>query len=205
MRGKWYVFLVLISAFCLLNVQGSFAKTLVYARPFLGNSMDPATLKGSESAISVNAVCEGLVTTEQGKPVPKLALSWTHSPDFQEWTFKLRPGVKFHDGTPFNAEAVKFNFDRMLKIKKTALGSYLRFGMPDGVQVIDDLTVRIRLSKAFPLFPLDVTFASYWITSPTYIKKYMTSDDPLAEKWMTTHECGSGPYELTEWIPEQRF
>src|SRR5689334_9551336 len=41
-----------------------------------------------------------------GNPVPKLALSWTNSDDFKTWTFKLRPGVTFHDGTPFNAQAV---------------------------------------------------------------------------------------------------
>ena len=49
---------------------------------------------------------------DKGEPQPKLALSWAHSDDFKTWTFKLRPGVKFQDGTPFNAEAVKANFDR---------------------------------------------------------------------------------------------
>ena len=49
---------------------------------------------------------------DKGVAQPKLALSWTHSDDFKTWTFKLRPGVKFHDGTPFNAEAFKANFDR---------------------------------------------------------------------------------------------
>jgi peptide/nickel transport system substrate-binding protein len=49
---------------------------------------------------------------DKGVAQPKLALSWDHSEDFKTWTFKLRPGVKFHDGTPFNAEAVKANFDR---------------------------------------------------------------------------------------------
>ncbi len=49
---------------------------------------------------------------DKGVAQPKLALSWTHSDDYKTWTFKLRPGVKFHDGTPFNAEAVKANFDR---------------------------------------------------------------------------------------------
>ena len=49
---------------------------------------------------------------DKGEPQPKLALSWTHSDDYKTWTYKLRPGVKFHDGTPFNAQAVKENFDR---------------------------------------------------------------------------------------------
>ena len=60
-----------------------------------------------------SALFDTLTTLDaNGKPQPKLALSWTHSEDFKTWTFKLRPGVKFHDGTPFNAEAFKANFDR---------------------------------------------------------------------------------------------
>src|SRR6476660_4659098 len=54
------------------------------------------------------AIFDTLVTLDdKGQPQPKLALSWTHSEDYKTWTFKLRPGVKFHDGTPFNAQAVK--------------------------------------------------------------------------------------------------
>jgi peptide/nickel transport system substrate-binding protein len=92
----------------------------------------------------------------------------------------------------------------MFNVKKATLGYYLKFGLPDGVSVVDDLTVKIRLNKPFPLFPLDVTFSSYWIASPTFVKKFMTSDDPLGEKGMVTRACGTGPYELAEWIPEQR-
>src|SRR5215510_15415372 len=49
---------------------------------------------------------------EMGEAQPKLAVSWTHSDDYKTLTFRLRPDVKFHDGTPFNAQALKFNFDR---------------------------------------------------------------------------------------------
>ncbi len=206
MKGKRL--LLLFSVFITLSLffatQEGLAKTLIFARPFLGDTMDPGTQGKIEGATSMNQVYEGLTTTDQGKVVPRLALSWQHTPDFQEWTFKLRPGVKFHDGTPFNGEAVKLNFDRMLKLKKTAYGYYLKKGMEDGIQVVDDLTVKIRLKESFPLFALDVTLSCYWIASPTYVKKYMTSDDPLAEKWMTTHACGTGPYELAEWTPEQK-
>ena len=52
------------------------------------------------------AIFDTLTTLDdKGEPQPKLALSWTHSDDFKTWTFKLRPGVKFHDGTPFNARS----------------------------------------------------------------------------------------------------
>ncbi len=53
----------------------------------------------------------------QGKPVPRLALSWEHSADFKTWPFKLRPNVRFQDGSPFNAAAVAFNYQRMLDPK----------------------------------------------------------------------------------------
>src|SRR5881275_1752098 len=57
------------------------------------------------------AIFDTLATLDdKGKVQPKLALSWEPSEDFKIWTFKLRPGVKFHDGSPFNAEAVKANF-----------------------------------------------------------------------------------------------
>ncbi len=203
-KKGFFLFFIFITLFFFISTQEGFAKTLVFARPFLGDTMDPGTQGKIEGATSMNQVYEGLTTTDKGKLVPRLALSWGHSPDFQEWTFKLRPGVKFHDGTPFNAEAVKFNFDRMLKLKKTAYGYYLKFGTEDGIQVVDDLTVKIRLNKPFPLFALDVTLSCYWIASPTFIKKYMTADDPLGTKRMTSHACGTGPYELTEWISEQR-
>ena len=65
--------------------------------------------------IAASLILETLVKLDDdGKPKPGLALSWSSSDDFKVWTFKLRPDVKFHDGTPFNGEAVKATFDRIV-------------------------------------------------------------------------------------------
>src|ERR1700730_15561964 len=66
------------------------------------------------AAESAAALIFDTLTTldDSGKAVSKLAESWTHSDDYKTWTYKLRSGVKFHDGTPFNAQAVAFNFAR---------------------------------------------------------------------------------------------
>src|ERR1700726_783744 len=66
------------------------------------------------AAESAAALIFDTLTTldDSGKAVPKLAESWTHSDDYKTWTYKLRSGVKFHDGTPFNAQAVAFKYAR---------------------------------------------------------------------------------------------
>ena len=84
-----------------------------------GASADPVILDGAyvsdgESLRALRQIFEGLVNTKPGSTeiVPWLAESWTTTDDGLEWTFALKSGVKFHDGTDFNADAVCFNFDR---------------------------------------------------------------------------------------------
>ncbi len=81
---------------------------------------------------------------DKGKPVPKLALSWSHSEDFKTWTFKLRPGVKFHDGTPFNAQAAKENFDRWKDPANKCRCAFYISSIND-VQAPDELTLVYNL------------------------------------------------------------
>src|SRR5262249_6720984 len=84
---------------------------------------DPPTMDPHRSGSLVDrhvyqSLYDKLVETDQSlRVVPMLATSWTISPDGKTVTFKLRQDVKFHDGTPFNAEAVKYNFERMLDPK----------------------------------------------------------------------------------------
>ena len=80
-----------------------------------------------------------------GKPQPKLALSWSPSEDFKTWTFKLRPGVKFHDGTPFNAEAYKANFDRQKDPANKRRCAFYISNVKD-VQAPDELTLVYNLN-----------------------------------------------------------
>jgi peptide/nickel transport system substrate-binding protein len=77
--------------------------------------LDPIKVGVYDTAAEMAAalIFDTLTTLDDsGKAVPKLAQSWTHSDDYKTWTYKLRPGVKFHDGTEFNAQAVAFNYAR---------------------------------------------------------------------------------------------
>src|SRR3990170_6936094 len=85
--------------------------------------------------------------------VPMLATSWTISSDGKVYTFRLRPNVVFHDGTPFNAEAVKANFDRMLD-RTFNSPRFSEINLVTAVTVVDPLTVRITLEKPFSPVPL---------------------------------------------------
>jgi 4-phytase/acid phosphatase/peptide/nickel transport system substrate-binding protein len=96
---------------------------------------------------AASAIFDTLVTLgDKGQPQPKLALSWTHSDDYKTWTFKLRPGVKFHDGTPFNSEAVKANFDRQKDPANKCRCAFYISGIHD-VQAPDELTLVYNLNE----------------------------------------------------------
>src|ERR1700712_2259568 len=95
---------------------------------------------------AASAIFESLTyIDDKGVVQPRLALSWTHSDDFRTWTFKLRPGVKFHDGTPFNAEAYKANFDRQKDPANKCRCAFYIAGIKD-VQAADELTVVYNLN-----------------------------------------------------------
>src|SRR5258708_20794793 len=96
---------------------------------------------------------------DKGVAQPKLALSWTHSDDFKTWTFKLRPGVKFQDGTAFNAEAFKANFDRQKDpANKCRCAFYISF--VHDVQAPDELTVVYNLNDPSVNLPALMTIQS---------------------------------------------
>jgi peptide/nickel transport system substrate-binding protein len=123
--------------------------------------------------------------------VPWLATSWERSDDGLTYTFTLREDVTFHDGTPFNAEAVKFNFDRVhnpdLVSRATA-----PFGSYGSAEVVDEYTVRINLVEPIAAF-LDYVSFSYRMISPAAVQQYGDAD-------FGRNPVGTGPFKFVEWV-----
>ena len=126
--------------------------TVVYALQSDVQNWDPPNSVLRESIILGYNVFDHLAARDlkTGKVGPSLALSWKNLDD-TTWEVKLRPGVKFHDGSPFGAKDVKASFDRVLnpENKLTARGNHAKI---KSVEVVDDLTVRFKTDGPYPLF-----------------------------------------------------
>jgi peptide/nickel transport system substrate-binding protein len=172
--------------------------TLTYGLGFdLDDTMDPqVTNFDSTIRVTLN-ICEPLVwEPEPGKFVPGLAESWEISPDAKTYTFKLKKGVKFHDGTPFNADAVKFTFDRVMDPATKAGQSHDQLGPYDHTEVVDDSTIKVVMKQGYA--PLLTNLNGYLgIVSPTAVKK-----DPAA---FAQHPVGTGPFIFKEWVPKDHI
>jgi ABC-type transport system substrate-binding protein len=168
-----------------------------------GSSFDPHTATMTDIDIHVQNVYEPLVTISDVDPAdfkPVLAESWKMSEDGLTYTFNLRKGVKFVDGTPFNAEAAKFNFDRILALKKG--GSYSVLNIIENVTVRGEYTIEIKFKQLGPI----LAFIGYaQMVSPMAVRNHATKEDPWAEGWLLNHSAGTAPYRLEEWVRGVRY
>lgn len=127
---------------------------------------------------------------------PWLATAWRLSDDQKSYIFTLRRDVKFHDGTPFNAEAVKFTFDRIPKPETKSTSAVAILGpFYDTSEVIDPYTVAVKFKQPYAPFLGGVTTAFLGIVSPTAAQKF-GPDFPL-------NPIGTGPYRFKEWVQKQ--
>ncbi|RFA18160.1 ABC transporter substrate-binding protein [Subtercola boreus] len=164
----------------------------------IGQPPDPDVYYANNGLAIVLNTYEGLVqytnNIDHVDYAPRLATSWTISPDNTVFTFTLRSGVTFHDGTPFNSAAVKASFDR-----RTAVGggaSYMTAGIAS-VATPDDLTAVVTLSAPNSAF-LDYLASPFGpkMESPTGLAANAGSDN--AQTYLQTHDLGTGPYTLTD-------
>ena len=154
------------------------------------DNLDPAQVTTTTVGNMIDYVVETLLTIdEHGRFVPLLAESWTVSSDGLRYTFMLRPGVRFHDGTPFDAQAVKWTFDRLMD---RAVRVPLRPDWEGKVEVVDPLTIRISLQQPFAPLIGGLSFTVAGMLSPA-------SADKLGNDYKNyTHLVGTGPYVFKE-------
>ena len=178
---------------CLAMMAGpAFAgsKDIIYASDSTAKSLDPHDTSDTYSGAIEKAVFQGLMGFDKDlNVIPLLAESYTYNDAATEYTFKLRKGIKFQDGTPFNAEAVKVNIDRLMS------GKYKRSSLMKPVaklDVLDDYTVKFILKEPFGAFINAVAHPGAMIQSPAALTKY--GDE------VSKHPVGTGPFIFSEWV-----
>ena len=128
---------------------------------------------------------------------PALATAWEISPDGLTWTFNLREGVKFHDGTDFKADSVKWTYDRIMA-KGEQPKSFLK--VVNEVEIVDDYTVKMKLERRYyPFIAIMASEVMFPIVSIS-TKEHEVNGD-YATEWMKDHGIGTGPYKLKEFVP----
>ena len=161
-------------------------------------SLDPHAVTAVNDFRILMNIYDGLVRYRDGtlEVEPALAKSWTISEDGLTYTFELRDGVSFHDGTPFNAAAVKFNFDRMLDETHPYhdTGPFplsFFFSAVDSVTVVSERSVRFALKEPYAPFLSNLAYPTGLIVSPDAVKRH--------GKDFGRHPSGTGAYNFAEW------
>lgn len=151
------------------------------------------TTSGAAEGVMALTFLERLIYIDRDNVIHGwLAEDWTVSDNQREVTFVLRQGIKFTDGTDFNAAAVKFHFDRILD-PKNASPSKAYFGTLQEAVIVDDYTVKLVFEEPFAGLWNVLSYAYSGFNSPTAVEKW---GDEYGR-----HPCGTGPFMLREWIP----
>jgi peptide/nickel transport system substrate-binding protein len=215
---------------------GAEGGTLVFA-----GASDPVVLDGSlvsdgESLRVIDQIYETLVGLKPGTTElePLLAKSWKASDDGLEWTFQLQEGVKFHDGEPFNAEAVCYNFDRWYNFKgsfqnpsasyywQTVFGGFAKTdpksGAPadslyKGCKANGENEEVLSLTKASSSFLGALSLSAFSIASPKALQQYGADEGTVnadgifqpTGSYGTDHPTGTGPFKFESWTVGDRL
>ncbi len=186
-------FLVLVALFVgFLGLAQQYGGTVVIAWGTDAVRLDPADMTDNPSETVLRHIMDGLVEFDEELNInPCLAKSWEISEDGTVYTFYLREGIKFHDGTPFNAEAVAFNFNRIItqNLRRTALFKpYI-----ESVTAVDEYVVVFKLFAPFGAFLHHLSHGAALIQSPTAVNTWGAE--------VGKHPVGTGPFKFVEWVP----
>src|SRR5437764_3184052 len=158
--------------------------------------LDPTLARTYVGRIVFASICDKLFDIDEKlNIVPQLALGQETSADGKAVTIKLRPGVKFHDGEPFNAEAAKYSLERHLNMK----GSFRKpeIGSIDKVEIVDPMTIRLVLKEPFSPLLAQLTDRAGMMVSPK-------AADAAGDKFGLKPVC-AGPYKFVERVQQDRI
>lgn len=174
-----------------------FAQTIVYGMNGTFDRLDPnATTFTKVGRITIHVVEPLVWEPSPGTFEAGLAKSWSVNDDATEYTFQLRDDVTFQDGTPFNAEAVKFTFDRIVDPETKSQTAFSLIGPYKETQVVNDHEVKVIFNEPFAPF-LDSASSPYLgIVSPTAYQK------AGADNWGITTLVGTGPFLLKSYVAD---
>jgi peptide/nickel transport system substrate-binding protein len=162
--------------------------------------LDPHVRYDWSTRMLQQAVYDALVKYEGDPAVikPWLAEGWETSPDGKTWTFRLVNNAKFHNGDPVDAEAIRYSFERGLKLNKGVAWMLKDFLDPESIEVVDPRTVRFNLKTPYSAF---LSFLPWWyIVNPKEVKANEVDGD-YGQKYLTDKAAGSGPFKLKRWEP----
>lgn len=166
---------------------------IAVAENFTG--MDPHDTNDTLSGSAQKTMLEGLVGFDKDmKVIPVLAEEYLANEEATEFTFKLRQNVKFHDGTPFNAEAVKINFDRLAD-PNSGLKRHSLYNLIKSTEVISEYEVKFTLSEPFGAMINTFAHPAGLIHSPKALEEF--------GKEVARNPVGTGPFKFVEWKPSE--
>jgi peptide/nickel transport system substrate-binding protein len=190
--------LVLLTA-CVPNAQtqqSSARHRIIYGLTLEPSGFDPHIHASSELGIPLRQVYDTLIYRDPttGEFVPGLADSWSISEDGLIYTFNLRQGVKFHDGTNFNAQSVASNLDRIMAPETASQKAIFMLGPYQDHEIVDEYTIRLFLSE--PYSPLLDSLSQVYLgmASPIAFSQYSNNRYQF-------HQVGTGPYIFVEYVP----
>jgi peptide/nickel transport system substrate-binding protein len=179
-------------------------KTVVVGLEAEPTSLDPAQISDFNSFRATFPMFDTLPQFKPGttEVEPGLAESWTIEREGRRYVFQLRRGVKFHDGTPFNAEVVKINIERQIDpnhpfaLPGAFVYAGFTFGEVESVEVVDEFRVAINLKSTFAPFIRNMAIGSAMMVSPAAMEKFGAD--------IGLHPVGTGPFKFVEWVPGQQ-
>jgi peptide/nickel transport system substrate-binding protein len=178
--------LIFCLAFSMASIAAAKDKNIVNIFMWEINDWDPAICYSDGARILAN-IYETLLRYDDGKLIPVLATSYEKSQGGKVWTFKLRQGAKFHNGEPFNAQAVKYSFERLVKMGK---GAAWIFEPIKEIKVVDDYTVQFICEDPLPVDLMVTSYYGAWIVPPKL------SEEKGSDWYQKGNACGTGPYKL---------